>query len=238
MLRNFLEASGLSVSGVIRTDDLGLRAFSLGSVFCFLIGAFAMAIVRIPQIGRTFIMPDEIQRLLAEIGVDYARWVPQNRVSAWAPTRQILAAYKAQLEEYKSRRAFAAYDIVDLSPDTRRFEAMLGHFRREHWHDEDEAHFVLAARGFCNIHPVDRPVVMVELEPGDLLSVGPGVRHWFDLCAGWRFRAIRFIARSDTSHFHYTESGIEDDFKPVYMGLACFPYKRPKLRIPRTISAA
>ncbi|HEV2287600.1 MAG TPA: hypothetical protein VGR81_01460 [Candidatus Acidoferrales bacterium] len=197
-----------------------------------------MAIVKVPQVGRTFIMPREIQLLLAEIDVDYARWSPRNPVSVWAPARQVLAAYRPQLEEYKTARGFAGYDIVDLSPDSRGFEEMLANFRREHWRNEDEAHFVLAARGFCNIHPIDRPVVMVELEPGDLLSVGPGVRHWFDLRADWRFRAIRFITRSERAHVNYTGSGIEDDFEPVCMGLTYFPYKRLKPRVSRTIHAA
>ncbi|MFZ0213173.1 MAG: hypothetical protein WBE20_04115 [Candidatus Acidiferrales bacterium] len=197
-----------------------------------------MAIVKVPQIGRTFIMPGEIQVFLSEIGVDYARWSRVNPLPAWSPPEEILSAYKSELETYRLRHGFAAYDVVDLTPDTPKFEEMLAHFKREHWHNEVEAHFVLAGRGFCNIHPAARPVVMIELEPGDLLSVGPGIRHWFDLCAERRFRAIRFLARPEGSHADYTNSGIEADFEPVCMGPAYFPYRRPKLKVRNGARAA
>lgn len=182
-----------------------------------------MAIVRVPQIGRTFIMPAEIEVFLAGAGVDYQRWTRVNRIPADSAAEEILKIYEPELESYKASHRFAACDVVDLKPETPRLEEMLCEFKREHWHADYEAHFILSGRGVCHIHPMGKPVVTVELEPGDLISIGPGIRHWFDLCAEKRFRAIRFVSAAENEHTAYTGSGIEADYEPVCMGLAYFP---------------
>jgi 1,2-dihydroxy-3-keto-5-methylthiopentene dioxygenase len=184
-----------------------------------------MAIVRVPQLGRTFIMPAEIELFLMGLGVDYERWTRARALPINSSAEETLRAYRPELEAYKAKNGFSAYDVVDLTPETPGLEEMLRQFKREHWHDEYEAHFVAAGRGVCNIHPIGRGVVTVELEPGDMISVGPGVRHWFDLCAEKRFRAIRFLSESENEHTGYTGSGIEADYEPVCMGPAYFPFK-------------
>ncbi len=184
-----------------------------------------MAIVRVPQLGRTFIMPAEIEMLLAGIGVEYQRWTRVNPIPAASSANEILKAYEPELERYKTRNNFSAYDVVDLTPETPGLEDMLGQFKKEHWHSDYESHFILAGRGVCNIRALGQPVVTVELEPGDLISIGRGIRHWFDLCAEHRFRAIRFLTQAENDGTEYTGSGIEADYEPVCMGLAYFPAK-------------
>ena len=186
-----------------------------------------MAIVRVPQLGRTFIMPAEIELFLAGIGVEYQRWTPARGLPAVASTEEALKAYAPELESYKARNGFAGYDTVDITPETPGLEEMLREFKKEHWHSDYEAHFLVAGRGVCNVHPAGG-VVTVELEPGDLISVGPGVRHWFDLCAEKRFRAVRFVSDTESARTDYTGSGIEAEYEPVCMGLAYFPFKNAR----------
>lgn len=183
-----------------------------------------MAIVKVPHLGRTFIMPAQIEIFLASIGIEYHRWTPAVPLSLDAPATQILNSYATELENHKRARGFAAYDVIELTPETPGLDEMLARFRQEHWHDEDEAHLIVAGRGVCHIHPLGRPVVMVELEPGDFLSVGREIRHWFDLCSERRLRAIRFLSRSN--HIAYTQSGIEADYEPVCLGPAYFAYRQ------------
>jgi 1,2-dihydroxy-3-keto-5-methylthiopentene dioxygenase len=184
-----------------------------------------MAIVRVPQLGRTFIMPAEIESFLAGIGVEYQRWTRVNPIPAFSSAEEILQAYELELESHKTSKKFSGYDVVELTPETPGLEKMLREFRREHWHDNFESHFILAGRGVCNIHLTGRPVATVELEPGDLISIGCGIRHWFDLCAEKRFRAIRFVSEDEDRIIGYTGSGIEADYEPVCMGLTYFPLK-------------
>ena len=59
---------------------------------------------------------------------------------------------------------------------------MLAKFDREHWHDEDEVRFVIHGRGLFHIKPSQGPVVAIELQAGDMISVPKDTRHWFHLC--------------------------------------------------------
>lgn len=170
-------------------------------------------------------MPAEIEMYLASIGVEYLRWTRVQPIPASDSAEEILKAYEPELERYKTSKNFSGYDVVDLTPETPGLEEMLGEFRTEHWHDNFESHFILAGRGVCNIHPSGRPVATVELEPGDFLSIGCRIRHWFDLCAEKRFRAIRFVSEGEDRIVQYTGSGIEADYEPVCMGLRYFPLK-------------
>jgi 1,2-dihydroxy-3-keto-5-methylthiopentene dioxygenase len=191
-----------------------------------------MAIVRVPQLGRTFIMPAEIEIFLAGLGVEYRRWTRVNPIPAGGAAQETLKTYEPELESYRMCRGFSACDVLDLKPETPGLEEMLRGFKREHWHNDYEARFILAGRGVCDVHPADGVVVTIEFEPGDLISIGPGIRHWFDLCAEKRFRAIRFLSEADGAE--YTGSAIEADYEPVCMGPAYFPVKA--MRLARTVS--
>lgn len=171
-------------------------------------------------------MPAEIESFLAGISVEYQRWTRVNPIPAFFSAEEILKTYEPELESYKSKRNFSAYDVVDLTPETPGLEEMLSEFKREHWHNSDEARFILAGRGICYVHPSGRGVITVELEPGDLISVGPGIRHWFELCAEKWFRAIQFS--SETQEAEYTGSGIDAEFEPVCMGPAYFTSRMAK----------
>jgi 1,2-dihydroxy-3-keto-5-methylthiopentene dioxygenase len=170
-------------------------------------------------------MPAEIEVFLASAGVDYQRWTRVSPIPADASAEEILKAYEPELESHRKANHFSGYDVIDLTPETHGLEEMLREFGREHWHDDYEARFILYGRGVCNIHPMGRPVITVELEPGDLISIGPGIRHWFDLCAEKRFRAIQFLSEGDHNGAVYTGSGIEADYEPVCMGPAYFPLR-------------
>ena len=177
-------------------------------------------------------MPAEIEDFLAGAGVECKRWTRVNPIPAFSSAREILKMYEPELESYKRAKNFCGYEMVDLTPETPGLEEMLNVFKREHWHTSDEARFLVAGRGICYVHPIGRGVISVELEPGDLVSVGPGIRHWFDLCAEKRFRAIQFSSEAEEAA--YSGSGIEVDYEPVCMGLAYFPARTA--RATRTMS--
>jgi 1,2-dihydroxy-3-keto-5-methylthiopentene dioxygenase len=168
-------------------------------------------------------MPAEIEMFLAGIGVEYQRWTRVNPIPASSSAEEILKTYEPELQGYEASKKFSAYRVAELTPETPGLEEMLREFKREHWHDDYEARFILAGRGVCNIHPAGRGVVTVELEAGDLISIGPGIRHWFDLCAEKRFCAVQFVSEHEGAE--YTGSGIEADYEPVCMGLAYFPFR-------------
>ena len=56
----------------------------------------------------------------------------------------------------------------------------------------------------------------IEVEAGDLIRVPKGTHHWFDLCVDRRIRAIRLFQDMSGWTPHYTQSGADSKFQPVW----------------------
>ena len=180
-----------------------------------------MARVTIPEARRTIEDADEIRTFLAANDIEYER-TSQLSVSADAPIDELLAAYRAKIDELKARGGYVTADVIDVHPTTPNLDAMLNKFNAEHWHDEDEVRFIVDGRGLFHIHPRTGPVFAIEVEAGDLIRVPKGTLHWFDLCGDRRIRAIRLFQDVSGWTPHYTASGVDKGFQPVCFGPAYF----------------
>ena len=179
-----------------------------------------MAIVTVPAENRRITDPAEIKAFLNGQGLHYEIWPLADRVDPAAPAETILAAYAPEIDELKRRGGFVTADVIDVYPDTPNLDAMLAKFSKEHTHTEDEVRFILQGRGVFHINPVSRPVFAIEVHAGDLISVPRDTRHWFDLCADRRIRAIRLF--QDTSGWtpHYAADGVHGGYQPLCLGPA------------------
>jgi 1,2-dihydroxy-3-keto-5-methylthiopentene dioxygenase len=185
-----------------------------------------MALVKIPAEGRTIQDEDAIRRYLGSHGIDYER-VAQPPGVATAAGDALLAAYASEIDDLKARGGYRTADVIDVTPQTPGLDAMLARFNSEHWHDEDEVRLIVDGRGLFHIHPPDGPVFVIEIQPGDLIRVPRGTRHWFDLCGERRIRAIRLFQDPSGWTPHYTQSGVDREFQPVCFGPAYFPAASP-----------
>ena len=185
-----------------------------------------MAIVRIPDEGRTLTNGAEIQRHLASIGIGYEQWPSTRELAAVASAEDILRAYAREIEKLKQLGAYVTADVIDVHPQTPGLEEMLAKFSGEHWHDEDEVRFIVHGRGIFHINPTQGSLTAVEVEPGDLLTVPAGTLHWFDLCADRRIRAIRLFRETSGWVPHYTGSGRERKYEPACFGPSYIPPQR------------
>ncbi|HLQ77923.1 MAG TPA: cupin domain-containing protein [Terriglobia bacterium] len=177
-----------------------------------------MAVVRIPEQGRTLTTKGAIVEHLSSIGIDYEVWAPTHPTSSDAPQEEILAAYSAEIDRLKARGGYVTADVINVTAQTPGLDAMLAKFSREHLHDEDEVRFIVAGRGVFHIHPPNASVVAIEVEPGDLIRVPRGTWHWFDLCADRQIRAIRLFQDPSGWTPVYSDSGEEKKFEPVCLG--------------------
>jgi 1,2-dihydroxy-3-keto-5-methylthiopentene dioxygenase len=177
-----------------------------------------MAVVRIPDEGRTIEDEAEVRAVLAGVGIEYERWQPAHAVPDGASAEEVLAAYASEIERLKKTGGYVTADVIDVSPQTPNLEAMLARFAREHWHDEDEVRFILRGRGVFHIHPRDSPVLAIEVMPGDLIRVPRGTHHWFDLCSDRNIRAIRLFQDASGWTPQYTETGVDRRYEPVCLG--------------------
>jgi 1,2-dihydroxy-3-keto-5-methylthiopentene dioxygenase len=179
-----------------------------------------MAIVRIPSDNVVLHDPDAIGAFLGRYAIEYQRWMPNQPVAADASAEDVLRAYAPEVDALKQRGGYATADVIDVRPETPNLDAMLAKFSREHWHDEDEVRFIVEGRGLFHVHPASGPVFAIEVEAGDLIRVPRGTRHWFDLCADRRIRAIRLFQDPSGWTPHYTDSDIHKGFQPVCFGPA------------------
>jgi len=179
-----------------------------------------MAIVRIPSENVVLNEDGAVSAFLMRHGIDYERWVPEHPVAADTTADEVLAVYATEVNALKARGGYVTADVIDVKPETPNLDAMLAKFSREHWHDEDEVRFIVEGRGLFHVHPPSGPVFALEVEAGDLVRVPRGTRHWFDLCADRRIRAIRLFQDPSGWTPHYTDSGVDKGFQPVCFGRA------------------
>lgn len=183
-----------------------------------------MATLRIIDENRTLTDSLEIAACLAARGIDYERWPAESRITPGASAEEVLDAYATEIEALKARGGYVTADVIDVTPQTPGLEAMLAKFSREHWHDEDEVRFIIAGSGVFHIlaaaESSNATVLAIEVESGDMIRVPRGTRHWFDLCADRRIRAIRLFQDVSGWTPHYTDSGRERGFLPVCFSAA------------------
>jgi 1,2-dihydroxy-3-keto-5-methylthiopentene dioxygenase len=86
-------------------------------------------------------------------------------------------------------------------------------------HNEDEVRFIVEGHGLLHIHPEGHPVLAVEIEAGDLISVPAGILHWFVLCGDRQVRAVRLFQNPEGWVPEYSGSGIDSRYEPVCFGL-------------------
>jgi len=182
-----------------------------------------MATIRVPADERVLGDVEAVTAFLAAEGIEHERWTPAHPLRAAASAEEVLAAYEPEIAKLKARGGYVTADVIDVRPDTPNLEAMLGKFRREHWHDEDEVRFILEGSGIFFVHPRGGKVFAIEVGPGDLIRVPRGTWHWFDLCAERRIRAIRLFQDPAGWSPRYTESGVDLGFEPVCLGPVHLP---------------
>lgn len=177
-----------------------------------------MAIIRIPSENRTLDEPEDIRAYLEPAGIWHERWPVAGRVSRQSSPDEILEAYAAEVEMLKQRGGYVTADVIDVTPELPGLQAMLDRFNQEHTHAEDEVRFIVSGRGVFHIQPTVGPVFAIEVEPGDLINVPAGTRHWFDLCADRCIRAIRLFREKAGWTPQYTESGVSSSYQPLCLG--------------------
>lgn len=186
-----------------------------------------MAIVKIYGMERTLSDHEDVRRYLSEKGVSYDRWTPSKIVSPAAAPEEVLGAYAHEIAELQAAGGYQTADVIDVRPDTPALEEMLAKFRREHWHDEDEVRFMVHGRGIFHVHPVNGPVMSIEVGAGDLIGIPGGMWHWFDLCAERTIRAIRLFRDPAGWVPRYTASRLEEEHLPLCLGQTYLPAGKP-----------
>jgi 1,2-dihydroxy-3-keto-5-methylthiopentene dioxygenase len=189
-----------------------------------------MAVVTIAGDPHRLTEQAAITEYLAPHGIEYECWTASGPVAPTASDDEILDAYRPHIEALQRRGGYRKVDVIRCTSDTPGLDAMLARFKTEHWHDEDEVRSIVDGGGLFHVNPGGGPVFVIEVGPGDLIRVPRGTRHWFNLCADRRIRAIRLFQDPAGWTPHYTHSRLDERFEPVCFGPAYLSSARPTAR--------
>lgn len=148
---------------------------------------------------------EEIAAFLAKNEVIYEKWnvdkLPEDLQEKYllsdAEKNTILATFEEEIKDISERRGYKAQDVISLAESTPNLDQLLTNFQKEHHHADDEVRFIVSGNGVFIIQGVNGEFFEVFLNPGDLISVPPNVRHYFTLQEDRKVVAIRIFVTTE-----------------------------------------
>ena len=101
--------------------------------------------------------------------------------------------FQPALDRLARERGYVTQDVVELRPDTPNLDGILGKFKDEHLHRDDEVRFVVEGEGIFDIRGADERWIRVQVERGDLLVVPADLYHRFFLTERRQIRCVRLF---------------------------------------------
>jgi 1,2-dihydroxy-3-keto-5-methylthiopentene dioxygenase len=161
--------------------------------------------------------PAEISAALSRIGCRFEQRPVRPDIGPASDQDAVLAAYRDDVDQIVSEYGFVAVDVAaqhpaagpDWAAAARELRAK---FADEHTHGDDhEVRFIVRGSGVFYLH-ADGKVHAVQTVAGDLISVPPHTKHWFDMGLIPDFTTIRFFRNQDGWVAFPTGSGIARRF--------------------------
>jgi 1,2-dihydroxy-3-keto-5-methylthiopentene dioxygenase len=148
---------------------------------------------------------EEVIRFLETQEVIYENWditkLPSSLKEKFNLTDEekngILDVFSAEIANISDRRGYQAQDVISLSESTPNLDVLLENFKKEHHHTDDEVRFIVSGHGIFVIESKEGEFFEVNLEPGDLISVPPNVRHYFTLQEDRKVVAVRIFVTTE-----------------------------------------
>ena len=173
-----------------------------------------MAVLSIPTKNYSTSDPKEILEFFNARGLYFDQWQCDVIFEDTATQEDILQAYSKDLFPFMENGGYQTADVISINSLTENYEAIRAKFLAEHTHTEDEIRFFVDGKGLFWFNLENESVFNLLCEKGDLISVPAGTKHWFDAGESCPFvKAIRIFIDMSGWVPHYTESGIENEFK-------------------------
>lgn len=160
-----------------------------------------MAYLIFQKTGKRLDNQEEIHAFLESNEVIYEQWdtsklpdtLKENYNLKDEDKSEILNVFKEEIDAISARRGYKASDVISLSDTTPNLDELLTNFQREHHHTDDEVRFIVSGNGVFVIQGKDDQFFEVHLDPGDLISVPPNIRHYFTLSDNRKVVAVRIF---------------------------------------------
>jgi 1,2-dihydroxy-3-keto-5-methylthiopentene dioxygenase len=169
-----------------------------------------MALLSIPDLQKSILIPEEIKSYLNEKGIFFDQWKCEVEFEKEASSDEILMAYDKDLLPFMNQGGYQTADVISINSLTENYGSIRAKFLAEHTHTEDEIRFFVDGEGLFWFNLADEDVFNVLCQKGDLISVPAGTKHWFDAGETNPFvKAIRIFIDMSGWVPHYTSSQIE-----------------------------
>lgn len=164
-----------------------------------------MPTVKIQSTGKTIDNQEDVITFLKKQGVIYEQWditklspdLQNKFVLNDDEQQRVLDTFKTEINDIANKRGYKSWDIVTLNDQTPNLNELLGKFKKEHHHADDEVRFTVNGHGVFVIQGKDGGFFEVHLNPGDLISVPQGVRHYFTLAEDRKIVSIRIFTTKE-----------------------------------------
>ncbi|UOK59290.1 cupin domain-containing protein [Bacillus sp. CMF21] len=164
-----------------------------------------MATIRLQETNERIADQKAVAAFLESQEVIYEHWdieklpepLRENYSLADEQKEEILQVFKDEIADISERRGYKAQDVISLSESTPNLDQLLKNFQQEHHHTDDEVRFIVSGHGIFIIQGKDGSFFDVELNPGDLISVPPNIRHYFTLQEDRKVVAVRIFVTSE-----------------------------------------
>ncbi|TYS70977.1 cupin domain-containing protein [Sutcliffiella horikoshii] len=164
-----------------------------------------MALIRLHETNERIVGEEHVESFLIDNEVIYENWdiakLPQHLQGNFSLTdenkEEILTVFNDEISAISLKRGYKAQDVISLSETTPNLEQLLQNFNKEHHHTDDEVRFIVSGHGIFVIQGKDGSFFDVELDPGDLISVPPNVRHYFTLMEDRKVVAVRIFVTTE-----------------------------------------
>ncbi|MDQ0860541.1 acireductone dioxygenase [Bacillus sp. V2I10] len=164
-----------------------------------------MATIRLQETNERIADQKEVAAFLESQEVIYEHWdieklpeaLRENYSLSDEQKEEILQVFKDEIANISERRGYKAQDVISLSDRTPNLDQLLKNFKQEHHHTDDEVRFIVSGHGIFIIQGKDGSFFDVELNPGDLISVPPNIRHYFTLQEDRKVVAVRIFVTSE-----------------------------------------
>ncbi len=164
-----------------------------------------MTTIKIQGTDEVIENQEEVIAFLERQEVIYENWdisklpahLEEKYVLSEEEQQEVLDAFEVEIKDISERRGYKAWDVISLADHTPNLEELLKNFQREHHHTDDEVRFIVSGHGVFVIQGKDGRFFEVHLNPGDLISVPVGVRHYFTLAEDRKVVAVRIFVTTE-----------------------------------------
>lgn len=164
-----------------------------------------MAYIQFQETGKNIENQEEVLDFLNSQEVIYEHWditklpeyLKEKFLLSDEEKGEILNTFVDEIKAISERRGYKAQDVISLSEKTPNLETLLVNFQKEHHHTDDEVRFIVSGHGVFIIQGKDESFFEVHLEPGDLISVPPNIRHYFTLKEDRKVVAVRIFVTTE-----------------------------------------